>query len=99
MHHFLRWWETLGRAERIIALSIGLSAPIAIISSTVWAIASAYMVHERSRVEIERLHAQVAQAALPSQTTLAQPAPRHALSEPGALPDTAPVRHSPTALR
>lgn len=96
MHHFMRWWETLGHAERIVTLSIGLSAPIAIINSTVWAVASAYMVHERSRVEIERLHAQVAQAALPAQ---AHPAPRQPLDEPGALPDVAPVRHSPTALR
>jgi hypothetical protein len=59
MRYFVRWWETLGRAERIVALSIGLSAPVAIINSTVWALAVAYMVHEKSRVEIERLHAQV----------------------------------------
>ncbi len=51
MRYFIRWWETLGKAERIVALSIGLSAPVAIINSTVWAIASAYMVHERSRVD------------------------------------------------
>ena len=94
MHHFMRWWETLGRAERIVALSIGLSAPIAIINSTVWAIASAYMVHERSRVAIERLRAQAAQAGSHSHLTH-----RHALGEPSVLPDAAPVRHSPTALR
>ncbi len=52
MRYFVRWWETLGRAERIVALSIGLSAPVAIINSTVWAVAVAYMVHEKSRVEI-----------------------------------------------
>ena len=33
---------------------------MAIINFTVWAIASAYMVHEKSRVEIERLHARAA---------------------------------------
>lgn len=60
MRYFVRWWETLGRTERIVALSIGLSAPVAIINSTVWAIASAYMVHEKSRVEIERLRARAA---------------------------------------
>ncbi len=58
MRYLVRWWETLGRAERIVALSIGLSAPIAIINSTVWAVAVAYMVHEKSAVEIERIRAQ-----------------------------------------
>ena len=87
MRQFLRWWDTLGKAERIVALAIGLSAPIAIINSTVWAIASAYMVHEKSRVEIERLRAQAHQNH------------RHAPSETIALPDAAPVRHSPSALR
>jgi hypothetical protein len=58
MRHFVRWWETLGRAERIVALSIGLSAPIAIINSTVWAIAVAYMAHEKSVVEIEQIRMQ-----------------------------------------
>lgn len=91
MRPFLRWWETLGRAERIVALSIGLSAPIAIVNSTVWAIATAYIVHERSRVEIERLRAK----SLPPP----RPTPRHAMGEPGPLPDAAPVRHSPSAVR
>jgi hypothetical protein len=58
VRYFLRWWETLGRAERIVALSIGLGAPIAVINSTVWAVAVAYMVHEKSRVELERLRVQ-----------------------------------------
>lgn len=56
MRGFVRWWETLGRADRIVALAIGLSAPILIIDSAVWAAAVAYIVHEKSRVEIERLH-------------------------------------------
>lgn len=55
MRGFVRWWETLGRADRIVALSIGLSAPILIIDSAVWAAAVAYIVHEKTRVEIERL--------------------------------------------
>jgi hypothetical protein len=65
MRYFIRWWETLGKAERIVALSIGLSAPVAIINSTVWAIASAYMVHERSRVEIEKLRTPARQEGAP----------------------------------
>lgn len=63
MRGFVRWWETLGRADRIVALSIGLSAPILIIDSAVWAAAVAYIVHERARVEIERLRLQVAPRA------------------------------------
>jgi hypothetical protein len=58
VRYFIRWWETLGRAERIVALSIGLSAPIAIINSTVWAIAVTYITHERTRVALERLRLQ-----------------------------------------
>jgi hypothetical protein len=62
VRYFIRWWETLGRAERIVALSLGLGAPVAILNSTVWAIAVAYMTHERTRVALERLRAQVAAA-------------------------------------
>lgn len=61
VRNLTRWWETLGRPERIVALSIGLAAPIAIINSTVWAIAVCYMAHERARVEIERLRAHAAE--------------------------------------
>jgi hypothetical protein len=85
MRYFVRWWETLGRAERIVALSIGMSAPVAIINSTVWAIASAYMVHERSRVEIERLRTQAAQP------------PASAPLEPGTLGEAAARASWPSA--
>lgn len=66
MRYFLRWWETLGRAERIVALSIGLSAPVAIINSTVWAVTVAYMTHERTRVALERLRLQAEQRPRPA---------------------------------
>ena len=62
MAGFIRWWESLGKAERIVALAIGLSAPIAIINSTVWAITVAYMSHQKALVDIERLRL----AAVPS---------------------------------
>lgn len=61
MRYFIRWWETLGRAERIVALSIGLTAPIAIINSTVWAVTIAYIAHERTRVALARLRLQADQ--------------------------------------
>jgi hypothetical protein len=57
MAHFNRWWDSLGKAERIVAISLGLSAPIAIINSTVWAIATMYIVRQRTRVDLERARA------------------------------------------
>ena len=90
MRQFLRWWLSLGKAERIVALSISLSAPIFIMNSTVWAVAACYMVHEKSRVEIERLRFQ-AHATHPTHP--------HAPGETVALPDVAPAPHSPSALR
>ncbi|HEV2237801.1 MAG TPA: hypothetical protein VGR57_14170 [Ktedonobacterales bacterium] len=59
MAQFNRWWDSLGKAERIVAISVGLSAPIAIINSTVWAIAVTVMhvTRQRARVEIERVRA------------------------------------------
>lgn len=63
MRLFIRWWATLGKSERIVALAIGLSAPIAIINSTVWAITVAYMSHQRALVEIERLRLEEFRAA------------------------------------
>jgi hypothetical protein len=55
VRYLLRWWETLGRPERIVALSIGLAAPVAIVNSGVWAIAVCYMAHQKAKVEIERV--------------------------------------------
>ena len=80
MRGFVRWWETLGRADRIVALSIGLSAPILIIDSAVWAAAVAQIVDEKTRVEIERLHM--------SRGTEA-PGTRHTAPSPGGPVDRA----------
>jgi hypothetical protein len=63
MAHFNRWWDSLGKAERIVAISLGLSAPIAIINSTVWAIATMYIVRQRTRVDLERARAAYLRAA------------------------------------
>jgi hypothetical protein len=59
MAQFNRWWDSLGKAERIVAISLGLSAPIAIVNSTVWAIATTtmYIARQRARVEVERVRA------------------------------------------
>jgi hypothetical protein len=65
MAQFNRWWDSLGKAERIVAISLGFSAPIAIINSTVWAIAVTIMhsSRQRARVEIERARATYAREA------------------------------------
>jgi hypothetical protein len=44
----------MGKAERITAMSLATGALIAIVNSTVWAIASSYMVRQRALAEIER---------------------------------------------
>jgi hypothetical protein len=54
MRHVTRWWESMGKAERITAMSLATGALIAIVNSTVWAIASSYMVRQRMLAEIER---------------------------------------------
>jgi hypothetical protein len=54
MRYLTRWWEGIGKAERITAMSLATGALIAIVNSTVWAIASSYMVRQRMRAEIER---------------------------------------------
>jgi hypothetical protein len=54
MRYLTRWWEGMGKAERITAMSLATGALIAIVNSTVWAIASSYMVRQRMRAEIER---------------------------------------------
>jgi hypothetical protein len=54
MRYLTRWWEGMGKAERITAMSLATGALIAIVNSTVWAIASSYMVRRRTLAEIER---------------------------------------------
>jgi hypothetical protein len=54
MRYLTRWWEGMGKAERITAMSLATGALIAIVNSTVWAIASGYMVRQRALAEIER---------------------------------------------
>ena len=50
----LRWWDTLGRAERIVAMSLVAGGVIAIVNSTVWAVAVCYMSRQRARVFLAR---------------------------------------------
>ena len=52
MRYFLRWWETLGKAERIVAMSLATGGVVAIVNSTAWAIAVSYMERQRALVAI-----------------------------------------------
>jgi len=59
MRYFVRWWETLGRAERIVAMSLATGGLVAMVNSTGWAIAVAYMTRQKAlaAIEIERARA------------------------------------------
>jgi hypothetical protein len=52
MGYALRWWETLGRPERIVAMSLVAGSIVTVANSTVWAIAVSYMARQRARVAI-----------------------------------------------
>lgn len=59
MRYFVRWWETLGRAERIVAMSLATGGLVAMVNSTGWALAVAYMARQKAlaAIEIERARA------------------------------------------
>ncbi len=48
MRTFLRWWETLGRPERIVAMSLATGGVVAIANSTTWAVAVCYMARQKA---------------------------------------------------
>jgi len=52
MRYALRLWETLGKSERIVAMSLTAGSVVAISSSTVWAVAASYMAKQKARVAI-----------------------------------------------
>ncbi|MGZ3583019.1 MAG: hypothetical protein ACXWQR_08235 [Ktedonobacterales bacterium] len=52
MRYMLRWWETLGRPERIVAMSLAVGGTVAVANSTVWAIAVCYMTHQKTKAAI-----------------------------------------------
>lgn len=52
MRYMLRWWETLGRPERIVAMSLAVGGAVAVTNSTIWAVAVSYMTHEKTKVAL-----------------------------------------------
>jgi hypothetical protein len=49
-----KWWNSLGRPERIVAMSLAAGGAVAIVNSTVWAIAVSYMAHQKALVALTR---------------------------------------------
>jgi len=50
----LRWWDTLRSSERIVAMSLVTGGVVAIVNSTVWAVATCFMSYQRARAAIAR---------------------------------------------
>lgn len=65
MRYMLRWWETMGRPERIVAMALVTGGIVGMVNSTVWAIAASYMAHEKARVAIAAAPAAGAEAIAP----------------------------------
>lgn len=68
MRTFLRWWETLGRPERIVAMSLVTGGVVAITNSTVWAVATCYMTHQKTLVTLRTQPRQPAASSGPRAT-------------------------------
>lgn len=62
MRYMLRWWETLGRPERIVAMSLAVGGAVAVTNSTVWAIAVCYMTHQKTKATLAAAHSRAAAA-------------------------------------
>ncbi len=54
MRHVVRWWETVGRPERIVAMSLAAGGVVAIVNSAVWAVAVSYMARQKALVALAR---------------------------------------------
>ncbi|HLJ82054.1 MAG TPA: hypothetical protein VKT52_11240 [Ktedonobacterales bacterium] len=52
MRTFLRWWETLGRPERIVAMSLTAGSIVAVANSLTWAVAACYMTRQKAQVSM-----------------------------------------------
>lgn len=63
MHHAMRAWETMTRPERIVAMSLVAGSVIAIVNSTVWAVAVSSMTRQQARVRLAQLQLDHALAA------------------------------------
>lgn len=80
MRTFLRWWETLGRPERIVAMSLAAGSVVAITNSTVWAAATCYMARQKALVALRSADARSASILSNTSSSAAAANERGALS-------------------
>lgn len=87
MHYMLRWWETLTRPERIVAMSLATGGVVAITNSTVWAVAVSYMAAQKAKAEIVALQTGAKSRA----TATARVAPGAGATAPTPAPAERPM--------
>ena len=58
MRYLLRSWEDMTSRERIVAMSLATGGVIAIINSSVWAVAVCYIIRQRALVKLAQAEAQ-----------------------------------------
>lgn len=90
MRSMLRWWETLGRPERIVAMSLAVGGTVAITNSAIWAIAVSYMAHQKTIVALATARSG---ATVTARTEAATP-PARAVA-PENTPDRVPLENGP----
>lgn len=58
MRHLSRSWEDMTSRERIVAMSLATGGVVAIINSSVWAVAVCYIMRQRALVKRAQAEAQ-----------------------------------------
>jgi len=58
MDRFERIWRGMTQSERIVAMSLLVGGVIGIANSTVWAVATCYIAHQRTRTRVAQFQAQ-----------------------------------------
>lgn len=57
MRSLSRSWDILSPRERIVAMSLVVGGSVAIVNSTVWALAASFMSYQKARVAIAEAQA------------------------------------------
>lgn len=66
----LRWWTTLGRAERIVAMALATGGAVTTACSAMWACAACFMSYQHARASIARETSRRIEAARGSEPVL-----------------------------
>lgn len=70
MGYLSRGWESMTPRERIVAMSLASGSLVAIVNSTVWALATCYMSRQRALVQLAHERATERIAATPAHEAL-----------------------------